>query len=119
MCAYSTKSNYSGLSFKIDITSQPLIPEACMDRSLNNPLNITPRFQIVLHIESLRPFVWSFASMRKSQKHNALSVSKIIAVEVVMEAPSCLHLKVQLVNLEKSFSIGLNTLASHEPNKNS
>jgi hypothetical protein len=74
--------------------------------SLNNSLNITSLVQIILHIEPLlRPFVWPFASVHENQKHNAFSVSNIIVAEVVMEDPSCLRLKVQHMDLAKSFSI--------------
>jgi hypothetical protein len=114
MCAYNIKSNYSGLSFEIDIASWSLIPEACMDGSLNNSLKITPLFQIILYIEPLlRTFVWPLASAHKSRKHSAFSVSKIIATKVVMKAPSFLRLEVRLVNLAKSFDIGFNALASN------
>lgn len=120
MRAHNVKSNYSSLSFKINIASQFLVPEACMDGSLNNCLNIFPLFQVILHIKLLlHPLVWPFSLLRNCREHGLLPISKILTTKIIMEAPSRLCLKVQFLNLVEGLDIGFNALALNNTDKDS
>jgi hypothetical protein len=94
MCANSIESNHSGLSLEIDITSWFFITEACINKRLNDSLYIMSLFQNILHVKPLLcPLIQPLASVCKSQKQSTSPISKIIIPEVVVKAPSCLHLK--------------------------
>ena len=102
MCTNNIKGSYGSLSLEVDIIGWSFIPEACTNRPLHDSFYISSLFQIVIHKQPFFcPFIQPFASVRKSQEQNTFLISKVIVAKVIVKAPSCLHLKVQFVNLAK------------------